>query len=105
MVYSWEVDDPSLAENMVFEDEVLVIRSGEEIVFNFPRDFYERYLKRMEHMISPLRKEEVEDPTGGSRVVVSLRGDSAQELAIWLALNMPDDYFLTEIEEVDLLEE
>ncbi|RLF04343.1 MAG: hypothetical protein DRK00_06915, partial [Thermoprotei archaeon] len=61
------------------EEEVLVVREGALMSFNFHRSLYERLVKPLLSMLHPQCVEE-----RGERVILKLEGERGEEFKAWL---------------------
>jgi len=80
------------------DEEIIIFNTGNGFIFDFPRRFFNKYLKRKLKFINPRRVYYRKDPNGRVRLFVD--GEKASELRVWLTvfLSENDEYFLTEIE-------
>lgn len=79
------------------EEEVLVIREGSAIIFNFHSCIFNKVAARHLKSLSPISVEEK-----GDRVILKLRAEEGEELRAWLLLNLGKGFFLTELESLEL---
>jgi len=84
------------------EEEILVIEKGEEVVFNFPAEFFRRYVSGVVNMIKPEKVFESIDEQGGRRVILIVKGEAALELRAWLSIKVGEDgnYYVTDFQEI-----
>ena len=79
------------------EEEVLVVKQGCEISFNFHESLYERLIEPLVGMLDPLEVERI-----GDRVLVKLTESRGEELKAWLLINLDKGFYITELESVEL---
>lgn len=79
------------------EEEVLVVREGGTMTFNFHKSVFARVVGRHLRSLRPLSME-----TRGERVVLRLSQEEGEELRAWLLLNLNKGFFITELECLEL---
>ncbi|MCS7104730.1 MAG: hypothetical protein NZ954_04110 [Thermofilaceae archaeon] len=81
----------------LMEEEVLILREGSTIVFNFHSRIFNKVAAPHLKFLSPISIEEK-----GDRVILKLRAEEGEELRAWLLLNLGKGFFLTELEGLEL---
>jgi len=84
-------------EEELMEEEVLIVREGSTWTFNLPREVFARLVSRHVEKLSPLAVS-----FRGNRVLLKLERERAEELRVWLLLNLNKGFFVTELECLDL---
>jgi len=81
----------------LMEEEVLIVRDGVRMLFDFHKKIFEKVVAREISALKPISVEE-----RGDRVVVELDIEKGEELRAWLLLNLGKGFFITELESLDL---
>lgn len=81
----------------LMEEEVLVVKEGAVMSFNFHRSLYERLVKPLLSILQPRCVEE-----RGERVVLRLEGERGEEFKAWLLINLDKGFYITELESIEL---
>ncbi|RLE65428.1 MAG: hypothetical protein DRJ38_03725 [Thermoprotei archaeon] len=82
------------------KNEIIIFNMGKGCVFDFPVEFYNRYLKGKIKLINPKILYRGEKISSLGRVRLFVDPEKASELKVWLAILLSENekYFLTEIE-------
>jgi len=82
------------------EGEIIILNTGKGCVFDFPREFFNKYLKKKLKLINPKVLYYGEKTSRLGRVRLFVDSEKASELKVWLTilLSENEEYFLTEIE-------
>ncbi len=86
----------------LMEEEILIVENRDYVLFNFPVNFYTKYLAENIKKLRTLKIYSTRDSGGGQRVIVILDKNTALELRAWLTLTLSEDenFFITDIEEI-----
>jgi len=81
----------------LMEEEVLIVREGWRMLFDFHKSVFERVVAQHLGALEPASVKE-----RGERVVVELDAERGEELRAWLLLNLGKGFFITELESLEL---
>jgi len=81
----------------LMEEEVLIVREGGKILFDFHKTVFARVAARYLESLSPITVRE-----RGERIVLELEAEKGEELRAWLLLNLGKGFFITELESLEL---
>lgn len=81
----------------LMEEEVLIVREGWRMLFDFHKSVFERVVARHLGALEPASVKE-----RGERVVVELDAERGEEFRAWLLLNLGKGFFITELESLEL---
>ena len=84
-------------DSALMEEEILVMRQGRNIVFNFHKGLFASLIQPLINLLEPCvtRRE-------GDRVILILEGEKAEELKAWLMLHLEQGFYITELEDLEL---
>lgn len=82
------------------KSEIIVFNTGKGYVFDFPVEFFNKYLKEKIKLINPKMLYHEKDMLSLGRVRLFVDPEKASELKVWLTILLSENekYFLTEIE-------
>lgn len=81
----------------LMEEEVLIVREGGKILFDFHKTVFARVAARYLESLNPITVRE-----RGERIVLELEAEKGEELRAWLLLNLGKGFFITELESLEL---
>lgn len=81
----------------LMEEEVLIVRKGGRILFDFHKTVFARVAARYLESLNPITVRE-----RGERIVLELEAEKGEELRAWLLLNLGKGFFITELESLEL---
>ena len=81
----------------LMEEEVLIVREGGRILFDFHKTVFARVAARYLDSLNPITVRE-----RGERIVLELEAEKGEELRAWLLLNLGKGFFITELESLEL---
>lgn len=81
----------------MMEEEVLIVREGGRILFDFHKTVFARVAARYLDSLNPITVRE-----RGERIVLELEAEKGEELRAWLLLNLGKGFFITELESLEL---
>lgn len=81
----------------MMEEEVLIVREGGRILFDFHKAVFARVAARHLDSLNPITVRE-----RGERIVLELEAEKGEELRAWLLLNLGKGFFITELESLEL---
>lgn len=84
-------------EYPLMEEEVLIVREGWRIVFDFHKSVFARVAARYLESLNPISVKE-----RGERIILELEAEKGEELRAWLLLNLGKGFFITELESFEL---
>lgn len=79
------------------EEEVLIVREGGRVLFDFPKAVFARLVARRISSLNPISVRERE-----GRVLLEVDRERGEELRAWLLLNLDKGFFITELESMEL---